>query len=143
MISSFVISVTFFVMKKMGHGMPFAQTVIISVAFTTVCWLLAAFLAPQTDRKTLLSFFKKVQPAGPGWDAIRLEAGIPQSAVKASGDHMGLAFVGWISGCVVIWASLFAIGKFLYGEMSMAWTLTGVTLVSGIVLLQVIRRLWK
>jgi SSS family solute:Na+ symporter len=25
-----------------------------------VCWLLAAFLAPLTDRKTLLSFFKKV-----------------------------------------------------------------------------------
>ena len=150
MISSFVVSVTFFVLTKMHAAdmvdfqVPFAQTVIISVAFTTVCWLFTAFYAPaMTDRKVLISFFKKVQPAGPGWDSVRIEAGIPQSAVKASGDHMGLAFVGWISGCTVIWSSLFAIGKFLYGEMTMAWILTASTVVSGIVLLQVIRRLWR
>ncbi len=63
--------------------------------------------------------------------------------MKASGDHIGLAFVGWVSGCAVIWSSLFAIGKFLYGEMAMEWILTASTVVSGIVLLQVIRRLWK
>ena len=97
---------------------------------------------PQTDKQTLLSFFRKVQPAGPGWDAIRREAGVPESTVKESGDHMGLATVGWVSGCTVIWSSLFAIGKFLYGEMTMAWILTGIFVVSGIVLLQVIRKLW-
>jgi len=142
MISSFVISLTFFIMKKTGHGIPFAQTVVISVAFTTVCWLVTAFVGPQTDRKTLLSFFRKVQPAGPGWDSIRQEVGEPVSAVKASGDHMGLATVGWVSGCVLIWASLFAIGKFLYGEYPAAWGLTAVSVISGIVLLKVIRRLW-
>ena len=148
MISSFIVSVTFFVIKKLNAAgtidleVPFAQTVIISVAFTTLCWLLAAFFTPQTDRSTLLSFFKKVQPAGPGWDSIRREADLPVSAVKEAGDHMGLAAVGWVSGCTVIWSSLFAIGKFLYGEMTMAWILTAVCVVSGLVLLQVIRRLW-
>jgi SSS family solute:Na+ symporter len=144
MISSFLVSVTFFVMKKNGMGLPFAQSVIISVAFTTVCWLVTAFYGPATtDRQTLLAFFKKVQPAGPGWDAIRREAGVPESTVKESGDHMGLATVGWVSGCAVIWSSLFAIGKFLYGEMTMAWILTGIFVVSGLVLLQVIRKLWS
>jgi hypothetical protein len=29
-------------MKKAGHPLPFAQTVILSVAFTTICWLITA-----------------------------------------------------------------------------------------------------
>ncbi len=142
MISSFLVSVTFFIMKKNGLVVPFAETVIISVAFTTLCWLLTAFFGPRTDKKTLVEFFKKVQPAGPGWDAIRREAGVPESTVKESGDHMGLATVGWISGCAVVWSSLFAIGKFLYGDFTMAWILTAVFVVSGVILLQAIRRLW-
>ncbi|MEK7952312.1 sodium:solute symporter family protein [Luteolibacter soli] len=143
MAAAVVTSVTLFALKKTGHEIPFAPGVICSVAFTTVCWLSMAFLAPQTDRKTLISFFRKVQPAGPGWNSVRREAGVPESTVKASGDHMGLATLGWVSGCALIWSSLFAIGKFLYGEMTMAWILTGVLVVSGLVLLQVIRKLWS
>lgn len=144
MISSFLVSVTFFIMKKQGAGLPFAQTVIISVAFTTACWLITAYYGPaMTDRKTLISFFKKVQPAGPGWDAVRREAGVPESTVKESGDHMGLATLGWVSGCIVIWSSLFAIGKFLYGEYNMAWMLTAIFVVGGLVLLRVIKKLWS
>jgi uncharacterized iron-regulated membrane protein len=55
---------------------------------------------------------------------------------------MGLATLGWISGCATIWSSLFAIGNFLYGRMELAWMLTGVFLVSGTVLLLVINHLW-
>src|SRR6476619_4432861 len=36
MVSSFTISVVFFVMKKNGHELPFAHTVLYSVAFTTL-----------------------------------------------------------------------------------------------------------
>ena len=143
MISSFLIAVGFFIAKKNGFQIDFAKEIIIGVSLTSLSWLIAAFVAPQTDRQTLLSFFKKVQPAGPGWNAVRREAGVPESSVKESGDHMGLATVGWVSGCAVIWSSLFAIGKFLYGEMTMAWILTGVFVVSGFVLLQVIRKLWS
>jgi hypothetical protein len=47
-----------------------------------------------------------------------------------------------VSGCVVIWSSLFAIGKFLYGQTQAAWILTGVFVVSGAVLLYVVNHLW-
>ena len=46
MISSFAISLVFFVLARSGYGLPFAQTVLYSVAFTTVCWLVAAFASP-------------------------------------------------------------------------------------------------
>jgi Na+/proline symporter len=142
MCAAVLTSVVLFTLKLNHHPVPFAQGVVCSVAFTTVCWLLMTFFGPKTDPQTLLSFFRKVRPAGPGWDAVRRQAGEPESGVKESGDHMGLAFLGWISGCALIWSALFAIGKFLYGEMQMAWILTGVCVVSGLVLLGVIRKLW-
>jgi solute:Na+ symporter, SSS family len=111
-----------------------------------VAWLITAFVGPTTDRATLISFVQKVKPAGPGWTAIRAAAGV-SDAVVATENRIGAAFVGWISGCVVIWSSLFAIGSFLYapGDPSrwpMAWILTAVFVISGLVLLRVTKQLW-
>jgi Na+/proline symporter len=142
MISSFAISVVFFVMRKSGHGLPFAHTVLISVAFTTVCWLIAVFTAPPDSEERLIAFYRKVHPSGPGWRRIREAAGISEAEAALHSDHMGRATLGWVSGCAVIWSSLFAIGNFLYGRTSLALTLTAVFLVSGVGLLYVINTLW-
>jgi SSS family solute:Na+ symporter len=103
---------------------------------------LAAFLAPQTERGKLIEFYKKVHPAGPGWTRVRKEAGVTLDEAALHGDHMGKATMGWISGCVVIWSSLFAIGNFLYGRTQPALILTGVFVVSGVTLLWVVNHLW-
>jgi solute:Na+ symporter, SSS family len=142
MISSFTISVIFLLMSRTGHPLPFAQTVIYSVAFTTLCWLVTAFITAPTESGRLISFYRKVHPAGPGWTRVRIEAGVSEVDAVARGDHMGQATLGWICGCTVIWSSLFAIGNFLYGRMAAAWTLTAVFVVSGLVLLRVINHLW-
>lgn len=143
MISSFIISLGLFTLKKLGYlqDFGFANEVITIVGFTTVTWLIAAFVAPQTDKAVLLKFFRKVQPSGPGWDHIRKEANI--SEANSTGDHMGLATVGWLSGCALIWASLFCIGQFLYGNTSNGFILLSITVVSLIILLAVIKKLWK
>jgi len=120
----------------------FADMTILQVGFTTVCWLIAAFVAPQTDRTKLIEFYKKVHPAGPGWTKVRQEAGVTEATAALHGDHMGMAALGWVSGCLVIWSSLFAIGNFLYGRTQLAWILTGGFVVSGIALLYVINHLW-
>jgi SSS family solute:Na+ symporter len=142
MISSFAVSVVFFVMRKSGHGLPFANTVLISVAFTTVCWLIAAFTAPPDSQERLIAFYRKVHPSGPGWRRIREAAGISEAEAALHSDHMGRATLGWVSGCAVIWSSLFAIGNFLYGRTTLALELTAVFVVSGIALLYVINTLW-
>ncbi len=142
MISSFSISLTFFIMKKSGHPLPFAHTVLYSVGFTTLCWLATAYLGAATSRERLIAFYKKVHPAGAGWSQIRREAGVTEEEAALLGDHMGFATLGWISGCSVIWSALFAIGNFLYGRLMLASVLTAVLLVSGSVLLYVINHLW-
>jgi Na+/proline symporter len=124
----------------------FATTTIIQVGLTTLSWLITAYVGPQTDRATLISFCQKVKPAGPGWTDIRAAAGISDAEISQE-NRIGSAFVGWISGCALIWSSLFAIGNFLYSSgdpkrLTMAWVLTAVTLVSGYVLLKTTQQLW-
>jgi Na+/proline symporter len=124
----------------------FATTTLWQVGLTTVAWLVTAFVGPQTDRATLISFCQKVKPAGPGWTDIRAEAGISDAEI-AQENRVGSAFVGWIAGCALIWGSLFAIGNFLYASgdpqrLTMAWILTAVTVVSGYVLLKVTQQMW-
>jgi SSS family solute:Na+ symporter len=142
MVSSFAVSIVFFVLRKTGNGLPFAQTVLISVAFTTICWLIAAYVTPPTSRERLIEFYRKVHPSGPGWRGIREAAGISEAEAARHSDPMGKATVGWIAGCVTIWSSLFAIGNFLYGRTQLALILTAVFVVSGIVLLVVVNTLW-
>ena len=131
------------------HFMPtadFATRTIVQVGLTTLSWLITAYVGPQTDRATLIAFCQKVKPAGPGWTDVRAEAGISDAEI-AQENRIGSAFVGWIAGCALIWSSLFAIGNFLYAagdpkRLTMAWILTGATLVSGYVLLRITRQLW-
>jgi len=139
--------VTSLLVPKLMPDAGFAVTTIVQVGLTTVAWLITAFVGPTTERATLVSFVQKVKPVGPGWAAIRAEAGVSDAEV-ASENRVGLAFAGWVSGCLVIWSSLFAIGNFLYApgdpsRLTDAWVLTGVFAVSGVVLLQVTRKLWN
>jgi len=124
----------------------FATRTIVQVTITTLAWLITAYVGPETDRATLISFYRKVKPVGPGWTDIRAEAGVTDAEV-AQENRIGSALLGWISGCVVIWSSLFAIGNFLYSSgdptrLKMAWILTAVFAVSSYVLLKVTQQLW-
>ena len=131
------------ILKRSGENFGTAESLIITIAFTTVCWVLAAFFGPQTDRKILVDFYKKVRPFGPGWKSIREEAGISEEEARATHENMPLASIGWVAGCTVIWSSLFTVGNLLYGRTPNAILLFGVFVVSGLVLLKVINQLWS
>jgi solute:Na+ symporter, SSS family len=143
MISSFLVSAGFLILDNQKlYQTSAAIRLIITIAVTTVCWLLAAYFAPQTDRKTLIEFYSKVRPAGPGWEPIRIEAGISKEEAAKTGDSIPLALVGWVTGCAMIWSSLFTVGNFLYGRYNYALALGAVFVISGMILLRVINRLW-
>ena len=55
-------------------------------------------------------------------------------------ENMPLALLGWVSGCVVIWSALFAVGNYLYGRDGYALGLLAVFVASGLVLIGVIRQ---
>ncbi len=141
MTSSLAVSIALLILKKNGITFSTDASLVATVAVTTVCWLLAAFLAPPTDRAVLASFYRKVRPFGPGWAPVRRELGLPAHDAAEAGQ-IPLALIGWVAGCSTIWSSLFTIGSVLYGRPLAALALGVVFLVSGLVLLWVVRRLW-
>ena len=144
MVSSFGISITLLVLKKTSHlELSTHAALLLTIATTTICWVLTAFVAPQTDRKTLIAFYKKVRPFGPGWKRIREEAGVSAREAAASHESIPLALLGWSAGCATIWASLFMVGNYLYGRTAAALVLGVVFLLSGSVLLWVVKHLWR
>ena len=48
-----------------------------------------------------------------------------------------------MTGCIVIWSSLFTVGKFLYGQTTAGFELLAVFIVSGGVLIYVTNRIWS
>lgn len=143
MVSSFLVSVAILVLSKYGIHFSTHIALMMTVAFTTVCWVTTVFVGPETDRATLIAFYRKVRPFGPGWKRIREEAGISEQEARATHENIPLELLGWTAGCTVIWSSLFTVGNFLYGRTGYAIGLLIVALVSGLVLLQVIRKLWS
>ena len=143
MISSFVVSIAILILNRNGAGISTHAALLITIAFTTICWVAAVYLGPQTDRATLIAFYKKIRPFGPGWKEVRKEAGITETEARATHENIPLALVGWASGCAAIWSALFTVGNFLYGRTSTALWLLAVFAVSTAFLVLVINRLWS
>jgi Na+/proline symporter len=137
MLSSFLVAIAFFVAAKQGAQIPSHVSLIVTVLTTTVVWVAATFLAPPTDRETLVRFCRLVRPAGPGWTAIRREAG-----VTGSPDSLPMALLGWILGCFFVYAALFGVGSLLYGRTPQAVAWLVVWVVTGVALLRLVPRMW-
>jgi Na+/proline symporter len=144
MASSFGISIVLLVLKKQMHFEIATQySLLITIAATTICWMLTAYLGPETDRATLIAFYKKVRPFGPGWRRVRIEAGISEAEAAATHENIPQALLGLTAGCALVWSSLFTVGSFLYGRSLQGGLLLVVAVISGTVLVRVINTLWS
>jgi Na+/proline symporter len=143
MASSFGFSVALLVLAKNGVQFGTHQALMMTVAFTTVCWLTTAYVAPQTDHDVLVDFYLKARPAGPGWAAVRNDPRVKAAGATGSIDNIPLALLGWVSGCVLVWSSLFTVGSVLYHRGTMALVLGAVVVVSGLTIIWVVRQLWE
>ena len=145
MISSFAVSILFLILAKTGSAPDQGTQLLITIAFTTVCWLATAYLGPQNDPAVLREFYRKVRPFGPGWRPIQMQAGAAgdAGAAGASAESFPMALVGWLSGCIMIWSALFTVGNFLYGRTEYAVGLLVVFAISGAILVRIVNRLWR
>ena len=138
MVSSFAVAVAFFVAVRSGATIAANTSLLITIAVTTVVWLATTYLTAPTDRKTLVSFYRLVRPPGPGWNVVRAEAAVP-----ASPDSIAQSLLGWVLGCLVIYAALFGAGSYLYGRTTLGIVWTAIFVVAGAGLIRLIRALWR
>jgi Na+/proline symporter len=142
MISSFGFSALLLVLAKNGVSFSTAAALLMTVAVTTVCWLITAYVSPATERDVLIRFYTLVRPAGPGWARVRRDAGLPADS-RTSPDNIPMALLGWVAGCAAIWSALFAVGNLLYYRFVSFTICTVVFVISGIVLIKVVQALWS
>ena len=141
MVSSFVTSVLILGLVRNGASISTHAALLATIAVTTVCWLLAAYLGPQTDGEVLKAFYRTVRPVGPGWARIRAEAG-PLPDDDGTRENIPLALLGWVAGSMAIWSALFAVGNYLYGRLGYAIALTVVFVVTSAIVVRVMATLW-
>jgi len=138
MVSSFAVALGFFIARKQGAAISDHAALIVTVAATTIVWITTTLLTRPTDRAQLVAFYRKVRPAGRGWEPVAAEAGVGPSP-----DSMSLALLGWVLGCAFVYSALFGTGSFLFGNTAQGVMWLVVFLISGVGLLRTVPRLWR
>ena len=137
MAASFAVSLGLFIARKNGLEMASHVSLIWTVAVTTVVWISVTLATAPADRRRLLEFYKLVRPAGPGWESIRAESGLPPSP-----DSIANSVLGWVLGCLFVYSALFGAGSYIYGKTSQALVWTVVFVVSAAGLWRLLPKLW-
>jgi len=141
MITAFVVSVLLQTVGGLDSDRPldFARIVLVTVAVTTVVWLVVTFATrPETDA-TLVAFYRRTRPSRLGWGPVAARA----PDVRPSTD--GLAnLLDWVAGCVLVYGALFGVGKLLLHETLPGILMLGVGAIGGVVIYRDLsRRGWR
>jgi SSS family solute:Na+ symporter len=113
MAASFVVSLVL----QFGFGLKtedprqFAWTVLITVACSTVTWLLVTLFTPPESRATLLAFYRRVRPSAALWGPIAREA----TDIAPAHDFL-FNLMDWFLGCVFVYLTLFGVGNIVFGR---------------------------
>jgi hypothetical protein len=99
--------------------------------------VVTTILTEPTERGRLLTFYRLIRPAGPGWEPIRQEA-----EVGPAEDSLPLQLLGWMLGIAFVYSALFGTGSFLYGRGALGTFWLVVFVASGLGLLRLVPRLW-
>ena len=109
----------------------FAYLMLTTVGLTTVAWLVVTLMTPPEPCEKLVAFYRRVRPAGPGWKPVAAVAGRMEAAPSES---LGMQFYNWVLGCVLIYTSLFGIGKLVFKEWSAGAVYTLAAIVAGVLI---------
>ena len=112
-------------------GLPAYMKFPFIVLVTTSIWLIVTFLTPADEEETLIKFYKKTNPGGPGWNKIKEKINISDQEEEWI---VPKGILCMIIGCVTIYSALFSTGYFIYGEISLAIIFLLVTIFSGFIL---------
>ena len=101
------------------------------VLVTTSIWLIVTFMTPADEKETLIKFYKKTKPGGPGWNKIKEHITVSDEKEEWI---VPKGILCMIIGCITIYSALFSTGYFIYGEISSALIFLLVTIISGLIL---------
>jgi len=87
-------------------------TMLVTIVTTTIVWVGVTYLTGPEPDATLDAFYLRVRPGGPGWAHVSERLGLGRERTPGG----ALAWTNWIAGIVAVYATLFGIGKIIFGE---------------------------
>ena len=122
-----------------------SERLVWGVAITTVGWLIVTFLTPADDDETLFAFVRRTGASGPGWRKVYERAAAKGIDLRSEAEpvNVPLGLLCSILGCSAIFSSLFAVGKWVYLQYMPAMVLTGISLVSWLILWHFTKKLME
>lgn len=103
-----------------------AWVMLITVAVSTVAWLVVTFMTSPEPDDTLDAFYIRVRPGGPGWARVSQRLGYGGEGIPGG----ALAWTNWIAGIVAVYTTLFGIGKLVFGEIGTGIILLAIALAA-------------
>jgi solute:Na+ symporter, SSS family len=103
-----------------------AMVMVITVAITTVVWLAVTFATAPESPATLDAFYRRVRPGGPGWATVSARLGFGREPIPGG----ALAWSNWVAGIVAVYATLFGIGKLIFGDLGLGFGLLGLAVLA-------------
>ena len=110
------------------------------VLITSVIWLTVTFLTPAEKTATLIRFYQKTKPGGPGWRKVVRKAA-EEGTELTSGEGkwtVPSGILAMLLGCVFVYSTMFATGNWIYGNYGLA---TGLT-ITVIIAAWLLKRVW-
>lgn len=103
-----------------------AVVLLITVVVTTVAWVVATFVTKPEPQAVLEAFYKRVRPGGRGWRRISAPLGLGKDGIPGG----RFAWINWMAGVIAVYATLFGIGKIVFGELGLGLILLAVAVAA-------------
>ncbi len=146
MIISFLIAV-YFEFIHASLGLPALiewQKLVIGVSVTTLGWVLVTVLTKPTAQETLLAFYRKIKPDGPGWQKVLAEARRAGDELPVYSDEKSdvpSTLLAVFFGITFVYSLLFSTGFWLYANLMPAVVTSVVAAVSAVLLAKFSKRI--
>jgi Na+/proline symporter len=141
MITAAVTSITLRFVSPFAASDPnlFGKNLVLTVAITTLVWLAATLLTEPEPEAKLLEFYRRVRPGVAGWGHIAGRA--PEITPTRDGWYN---LMDWALGCLMVYMTLFGIGKLLLGSTVTGALFLATAALSGYVIYwDLSRRGWE
>ena len=115
------------------------------VLLTTIVWIIVTYTTKPESSEVLQTFYKKIQPGGPGWKSVVENAQKEKIDLvnTKEGWSVPSGIIAMLLGCVLIYSCLFATGYWIYKDYSYAIALTITAMTSGLLLIRVWKKIRK
>ncbi len=110
------------------------------VLITTFVWVVVTFMTKPDDDETLVKFYKKTKPGGPGWKRIKDLAKLSESEINSEWI-VPRGILCMILGCFAIYSALFSTGYFIYGEIINGIIFLATTIIFSFILFYISKKI--